>query len=125
LLSLRRFVDKARNPERESRIYMSTGIHGDEPAGPLALRQLLQQNQWPAEACLWLCPCLNPTGFPLNRRENAEGEDLNRDYRHLVTDEIRAHVAWLKRQPKFDVTPCLHEDWESTGFYLYALNPDQ
>ena len=106
------------------RIYISTGIHGDEPAGPLAIRQLLRENAWPANAALWLCPCLNPTGFPLNRRENAQGIDLNRDYQHLETEEIRAHSAWLKRQPSFDLTLCVHEDWEAHGFYLYELNPD-
>ncbi len=30
------------------RVYISAGIHGDEPAGPLAVRQLLQENRWPA-----------------------------------------------------------------------------
>ena len=106
------------------RIYISTGIHGDEPAGPLAVRQLMRDNIWPADAELWLCPCLNPTGFPLNRRENAQGVDLNRQYLHLEAAETRAHVEWLKRQPAFDLTLCLHEDWESHGFYLYELNPD-
>ena len=38
--------------------------------------------------------------------------------------EIQAHVAWLQRQPPFELTLCLHEDWESDGFYLYELNPD-
>jgi protein MpaA len=106
------------------RLYLSTGIHGDEPAGPLAIRQLLQENLWPQNAAIWLCPCLNPTGFPLNRRENAGGFDLNRDYRHLQTPEIRAHVDWLRRQPDLDLTICAHEDWESHGFYLYELNPE-
>src|SRR5208282_30026 len=72
----RRGADEA---ERRNRLYLSTGIHGDEPAGPLAVRQLLQEDSWPARADLWLCPCLNPTGFLANRRENAEGIDLNRD----------------------------------------------
>ncbi|PYI85171.1 MAG: succinylglutamate desuccinylase [Verrucomicrobia bacterium] len=104
------------------RLYISTGIHGDEPAGPLAVRQLLQENPWPNDLEIWLCPCLNPTGFPLNRRENVDGVDLNRDYRHLQSDEVCAHVAWLQRQPSFDLTLCLHEDWEARGFYLYELN---
>ena len=52
-----------------SRIYISTGIHGDEPAGPLAALQLLRENRWPANAAITLVPCLNPTGFALNRRE--------------------------------------------------------
>ena len=29
----------------------------------------------------------------------------------------------MQRQPPVDVTFCLHEDWESRGFYLYELNP--
>ncbi len=106
------------------RIYLSTGIHGDEPAGPLAIAQLLRENPWPHDAALWLCPCLNPTGFPANRRENARGLDLNRQYLHPEAAETRAHVQWLERQPSFDLTICLHEDWESHGFYLYELNPD-
>lgn len=108
-----------------SRIYISTGIHGDEPAGPLAAWRLLQENNWPLDAELWLLPCLNPIGFVLNTREGADGKDLNRDYRHLETGEITAHIRWLERQPNFELTLCLHEDWEAHGFYVYELNPDQ
>lgn len=107
-----------------SRIYLSTGIHGDEPAGPLAVLRLLKENRWPTNAEIWLCPCLNPSGFALNRRENAAGFDLNRQYLHLEAAETRAHVAWLEKQPSFDLGLCLHEDWESHGFYVYELNLD-
>ena len=115
-----------RRPGKSSarRFYISAGIHGDEPAGPLAMRQLLHDDAWPQDADLWLCPCLNPTGFPLNRRENRHGKDLNRDYRHFETAEVRAHTAWLQRQPAFDLALCLHEDWESHGFYVYEANPE-
>ncbi len=106
------------------RIYISTGIHGDEPAGPLAIRELVRENVWSPDTDICLCPCLNPTGFPINRRENVSGIDLNRQYLHLEAEETRAHVDWLQRQPAFDVALCLHEDWESHGFYLYELNPD-
>jgi hypothetical protein len=47
---------------------------------------------------------------------------LNRDYRHLETGEVAAHIRWLERQPGFDAAFCLHEDWEAHGFYLYELN---
>jgi murein peptide amidase A len=114
-----------RTPHSTLRIYISTGIHGDEPGGPLAALRLLRQNQWPPDAEIRLCPCLNPTGFALNRRENADGSDLNRDYRNPQTAEVRAHLAWLERQPPFDLYLCLHEDWESHGFYLYEQNPDR
>jgi predicted deacylase len=114
----------SRNTPHAPRLYLSTGIHGDEPAGPLAARQLLQDNAWPEGLDLWLCPCLNPTGFGLNRRENRDGLDLNRQYRAPRADETVAHAAWLRRQPRFDLCLCLHEDWEARGFYLYELNPD-
>ena len=60
----------------------------------------------------------------LNRRENADGIDLNRDYRNPKSAEVCAHIAWLERQPNFDLYLCLHEDWESHGFYLYEQNLD-
>ncbi len=120
------FVRRAiRTTHHTTRLYISTGIHGDEPAGPLTVRRLLQEDAWPPGLDIWLCPCLNPTGFVLSRRENAEGLDLNRQYRAPEAAETVAHVAWLRRQPRFDLCLCLHEDWESPGFYLYELNPDR
>jgi len=112
-------------PECGGRVYLSAGIHGDEPAGPLAALRLIQENQWPENLDLWFCPCLNPVGFALNTRENARGIDLNREYLNPLADEIKAHIAWLERQPKFDLCLLLHEDWESHGFYLYEQNPDR
>ena len=111
-------------PQSARRIYISTGIHGDEPAGPLAALRLLQQNRWPAAVEIFLLPCLNPASFAANRRENADGLDLNRDYHQPKSAEIRAHIAWLERQPQFHFYLCLHEDWEAPGFYLYEQNPD-
>jgi hypothetical protein len=111
--------------DRVRRVYVSAGIHGDEPAGPLAALRLLKENNWPANIDLWLCPCLNPIGFALNCRENSRGIDLNRQYLNSTVDEILAHIAWLERQPKFDLCLLLHEDWESHGFYLYEQNPER
>jgi hypothetical protein len=107
-----------------ARIYISAGIHGDEPAGPLAALKLIQENCWPDNAEIFLLPCLNPIGFILNQRGNTAGVDLNRDYRNLQAAETRAHIAWLERQSVFNFHLCLHEDWESHGFYLYEQNPD-
>jgi protein MpaA len=115
---------EVRSQEPEARIYISAGIHGDEPAGPLAALRLIKENHWPADAELWLLPCLNPEGFILGTRENAGGIDLNRDYRNSKAAETEAHISWLERQPPFDLYLCLHEDWESHGFYLYEQNPD-
>jgi hypothetical protein len=106
------------------RVYLSAGIHGDEPAAPLALLTLLRQGFLDARCNWFVCPLLNPTGFLRATRHNQEDIDLNRDYKDGRTGEVRAHRGWLQRQPNFDLAICLHEDWEATGFYLYELNPD-
>ncbi|MBN9690811.1 MAG: M14 family metallocarboxypeptidase [Verrucomicrobia bacterium] len=103
------------------RFYISTGMHGDEPAGPLAARRLLELNRWP-NADLWLLPCLNPTGLRAGTRNNDQGHDINRDYRHFRTPEAQGHVDWLRGLPPLDLSLLLHEDWESHGFYVYELN---
>jgi predicted deacylase len=107
------------------RIYLSAGIHGDEPAPPLALLSLLESGDFDARATWFLCPLLNPSGLARGVREDAAGRDLNRDYRSVASPEVKAHIGWLRSQPNFDLAISVHEDWETTGFYLYELNPDK
>ena len=111
-----------RMPGIRPRVYVSAGMHGDEPAPPLALLQLMEEGFFD-DRCTWfICPLLNPTGFLKSTRENSAGIDLNRDYKSLHTAEALAHVTWLRLQPRFDLVICAHEDWEARGFYLYELN---
>jgi hypothetical protein len=109
-------------PNERLRVCISAGIHGDEPASPVAAARLVEEDQWPAGISLWFCPCLNPAGFRLNSRGNDLGADLNRDYRRFRYEETLRHAAWLQAAPRFDFCVCLHEDWESRGFYLYEWN---
>ena len=112
-----------RTPGPRPRIYLSAGIHGDEPAPPQALLRLVEAGFFDQRCTWFLCPLINPTGFLHGTRENQAKSDLNRDYKGPVSREVRAHIAWLQRQPNFDLIFCVHEDWESQGFYLYELNP--
>lgn len=105
--------------------YVSAGIHGDEPAGPLAVLELVRAGRL-AEGVEWvLLPALNPHGLVRGRREGSTGADLNRDFRNPACPETRLMRAWVERQPVFDAAVCLHEDWEAAGFYLYELGPDR
>ncbi|HEX5790956.1 MAG TPA: M14 family metallocarboxypeptidase, partial [Luteolibacter sp.] len=103
-------------------IYLSAGMHGDEPAGPLALLELLREGFFSPAARWAICPALNPTGLAAGTRDNAQGIDLNRDYRLRSTDEVRAHAGWLDARSAPDLFLSLHEDWETRGFYLYEIN---
>ena len=120
LLALHRLPSSVRK-----RFYVSTGVHGDEPAAPLAARALITDDRIPADAECWVLPCINPKGFTLNQRENQEGIDLNRDYRNPKSLEVQAQIRWLQDKGRFDCAVCLHEDWEATGFYMYAVNPNK
>jgi len=104
--------------------YISSGIHGDEPAGPRAVERLLEKNQWPADANIYLLPCVNPTGARLHTRENKDKVDLNRDYLDPKTAETIAHTKWLDLQPDFFRSMNVHEDWEANCFYIYGSNKD-
>lgn len=113
----------ARVPDRAVRpVYLSSGIHGDEPAGPLAMLELMESGALAALGSCLVCPVLNPTGLVAGTRETAAGIDLNRDYLQRSTPEVRAHVAWLERHPWPAMLVSLHEDWESSGFYFYEIN---
>jgi protein MpaA len=109
-------------PVAGPRVYLSAGIHGDEPAGPLALLTLLREGFFTPSVHWLLCPALNPSGLAAFTRENAGGIDLNRDYWLRDTAEVVAHALWLDAQAAPDLFISLHEDWETAGFYFYEIN---
>ncbi len=123
LLALRK------NPaHRDARwIYLAAGIHGDEPAGPLALQRLLEQKFFGDEFGWLICPALNPGGLAAKTRECPLGIDVNRDYREPKSPEAKQHRAFLEQEqadgrPRYALTILLHEDWETKGFYMYELD---
>lgn len=104
------------------RIYVSSGMHGDEPAGPAAMLALLEAGFFRADVHWLLCPLINPDGMMIGTRENARGVDLNRDYLKRSSDEVRAHAGWLESMPAPDLFLSLHEDCDTSGFYFYEIN---
>ena len=103
-------------------VYLSAGMHGDEPAGPLAILALLRRKEL-APVNWIICPMLNPTGCAAYTRENDRGIDQNRDYYERSSIEIFHHAAWWEKQHRMpDLFLSLHEDWESSGFYFYEIN---
>lgn len=102
-------------------IYLSAGVHGDEPAGPLAVLHLLRKRLLPPGPRYTLVPLVNPRALETGTRNTPEGVDVNRDYGPQPgSSEARLHQAWLAGQ-RFDLALCLHEDTDGEGFYLYEL----
>ena len=103
-------------------IYLSTGVHGDEPAGPLAVLHWLEHGHLDPAINWRICPLLNPAGLAAGTRATACGRDLNRDYAHFETAEATLHADWLRHQPPPQVMLSLHEDYETQGVYVYEIN---
>lgn len=103
-------------------VLLSAGIHGDEPAGPEALLQLAEQETDGPRINAYVAPLLNPGGWLKQTRENLDGIDLNRDFKHRASAEVRAYIAWVEQLSGLDLHLSLHEDWEYDGGYLYEIN---
>ena len=107
---------------------ISAGIHGDEPAGVEALCVFLEQKHYKPFLDEWefhILPCINPTGYETNTRENHAGEDLNRLF-HVdrPNPEVTSVQAVFDEGP-FDLDLELHEDIDSPGYYLYQKDREE
>jgi hypothetical protein len=105
----------------EKGVYLSAGIHGDEPAATEGLCLWAESNlpilrQLP----LLLFPCLNPWGLVNNRRTDEQGRDLNRWY-HLDEPETIQQQKAIIGPYRFRLGMCLHEDYDAQGVYCYEI----
>ena len=102
---------------------ISAGIHGDEPSGVETICKFLENNQFEKFSKEWeltFLPCLNPYGYEYESRENHEGKDLNRFFKDYNPPHEVIFAKSFFENP-YDITIELHEDFMSSGYYLYQL----
>jgi hypothetical protein len=103
-------------------LYISAGVHGDEPAPVTALIEWAEENL-PLLRTLpvALFPLFNPAGLALNTRADHRNVDLNRRFHDAGHPHIK---AWWKciGDLTFSTGLCLHEDYDAQGIYCYELN---
>jgi len=101
-------------------IYVSAGIHGDEPAATEALITWaeIHRRKLPRLPIVFF-PCLNPWGLRRNIRLDEAGLDLNRAFHlpHPVIDGLKKVIGELQ----FELSVMLHEDYDAQGYYLYEI----
>jgi protein MpaA len=126
--------------EKAPTVFLSAGVHGDEPAGVYALMQFLKshiKNYLPYFK-IAVIPCVNPYGFDTGVRENADGANLNRFF---LSKNPPREVAIVKdvltqQGTNYLFALDLHEDHTDApdisrssqkkiprGFYLYENCP--
>jgi murein peptide amidase A len=106
------------NPRR---VLISAGIHGDEPAGIDTILSFLENHHYSSYINNWeitLLPCINPHGYEYGIRENHDEKDLNRLFKEAES-ETEVSFAQSVLSTLFELTIELHEDNESSGYYLY------
>lgn len=106
------------------RLGLFAGLHGDEPAGCVALVQFATAVSANLSRIagydLMIYPVINPFGYECGTRQNHEGLDLNREFwRGSFAREVQAIEQEL-RTARFDGILTLHSDDTCEGLYGYA-----
>lgn len=115
-------IESASAQEGMPAIYLSSGVHGDEPGAAWGLLVWAEKHVRDLQRGSFLiAPCLNPVGLALNTRVDHRGIDINRRF-HDAEDVICGPwQSWITgRAMRFGL--CLHEDYDAQGIYLYELN---
>src|SRR3990172_9734506 len=119
--------------EGEKGVFLSAGMHGDEPAGVEALLRFIELSSRKTGEGIkkgykkyqfTIIPCMNPTGIEKGIRENIKGTDLNRKFGGRAGKDTPEEVMIVQRAvegKRFDLYIDFHEDIEVEGFYLYEV----
>lgn len=106
------------------RIGLFTGIHGDEPAGPLAaaklLSRLIREPSLAAGYHLTTYPLINVDGLRAGTRGDRDGLDLNREFWRESAHPVVRTLEQELRSARFHGIIALHADDTCEGLYGYA-----
>jgi protein MpaA len=124
-LEFPRFIFKGPRGGGDSvRFGLFAGIHGDEPAGVVALvrlmERLVQQPDLAQGYRLFAYPSCNPTGLMARSRLSRAGKDLNREFwKDSAEPEVRLLEQEI-RSEDFHGLISLHTDDTSPGMYGFV-----
>lgn len=119
-----RLVFRRKGEEAETKIGIFAGLHGDEPAGVLALADFVRALEAsPVRGRgyeIHVYPLINPTGYEDGSRNSRSGLDLNREFwRKSAQPEVQLIEREILRE-KYHGYIALHSDDTSEGMYAFA-----
>ena len=107
---------------KKKKVFICGGVHGDEPAGPEAvLATIIEVANDPAKyehVNIDFVPLVNPSGWVNGTRLNAAGEDINRDFNLLISQEAIIINDYLLSRGRYKLMIDHHEDPKYPGFYM-------
>lgn len=133
-------IAESPNPNAHT-VFLSAGVHGDEPAAVYALLKFLENKVYDYldHFSFIAFPCLNPSGFELDVRKNFDGVNINCSVKDdSLIQEVDSLVQFLSNNPKkYLFTLDMHEDptdkpvegsklsENPRSFYMYEVSPDK
>jgi protein MpaA len=102
------------DPEAKVKAVVLGAMHGDERAGMVVVRAIREARKIEG-VDLWLVPTINPDGVARNRRQNAHGVDLNRNWGH----------RWAPLTGKYYSGPGPFSEPETRAFrdFIHEIDP--
>ncbi len=123
-VTLQKIVRKGARDGQGYKFGIFAGLHGDEPAGVLATRELAHwAGEQPDELRdfeLHLFPLCNPSGYNLGTRENQNGFDLNREFWFGSSEPEVLFLERELRRERYDGIIALHSDDTTDGCYGFV-----
>lgn len=112
---------RSKSLPREGVIYISAGIHGDEPGATEGFITWAEKNtRRLRRGPFLLVPCINPWGLVNNIRTDSSRRDLNRSFQSDSIPEIVGLKRVMGRR-RFSLGLTLHEDYDAQGIYIYEI----
>ena len=118
------------HPKVDPTICIISGIHGNEIAGPLSILKIVDAiiNDLPAQFRFVVYPMINPSGFDLRQRFDADHRDLNAIYGATLRSknyfEVQTFYQDSLKFAPFEAVITLHEDSDREKFYMYGLGKE-
>lgn len=118
------------HPKAQTTACIVAGVHGNEIAGPLSILHLVTEllHDLPENYRLIIYPVINPSGFDLRQRFNADRRDLNAIYNTTMNSkryqEVQIFFEDALQFVPFQAVMTLHEDSDLDKFYMYGLGKE-
>ncbi len=118
------------HPEITDTVCIVSGIHGNEIAGPLSILKIVDAIIYdlPEHYRYVIYPMINPSGFDLRQRFDADQRDLNAIYGATLRSknyfEVQTFYQDALNFAPFEAVITLHEDSEQDKFYMYGLGKE-
>lgn len=116
------FRPRVKYPDSAPWIYLSAGVHGDEPAAVLGLLEWAEEHaEMISRHPFLIIPVFSPWGIANNRRNDDDDIDPNRNFNNPGYGFMADWRQFIGgRRIRLSLT--LHEDFEATGSYVYELS---